>query len=98
MKLAALAVALTLSACSFELPTKVDGSALQCVPDDNGPNCNGERRRDECAALGLFSAYGVDRACAHPVLPVGGACVERWQGTYRCVAHGDLLCCPGAGP
>ncbi len=95
MRLVALVLALALAACSLSVPSAVDGTDLQCRPVGGGPNCNGDRRVDECAALGLPTAYGLDVGCMRPVRPVGSQCVERWQGTYRCVESGDLLCCNG---
>ncbi len=53
--------------------------------------CDGTLYKDECADLGLYSAYGVDETCKHPF--ISGHL--RWQGTYRCVPAGDILCCPG---
>jgi hypothetical protein len=93
MRLAVVLVLLA-SGCA----SVVDVPALdefQCRPPAGGPDCNGDRRRDECSSLGLPDAYGVDVACRRPVRRVDGECRERWQGTYRCEAHGDLLCCYG---
>lgn len=85
--------AVLLIACGLEVPD-VGEFNQQCRPAAGGPNCNGDRRRDECAAAGLPTAYGFDTGCLHPVRPSdAGACAQRRQGLYRCHEAGDLTCC-----
>lgn len=84
--------ACALAACALEVPDPAE-LAAQCRPAGGGPNCNGDRRRDECEELGLPAAYGFDTGCKHPVRPNGEQCDRRRQGLYRCEARGDLTCC-----
>lgn len=87
-------LALSLLGCASEVLADLEPDDWKCRPRNGGPNCNGDRRADECRAAGLPDAYGVDLGCEHPVRPTDdGECARRPQGTYRCLERGDLLCC-----
>lgn len=62
------------------------------------PACNGNVRRDDCAALFLPSAYGMNPGCEGT--PYRGTSERRPSGLVGCVdyevlaTHDRLTCCP----
>lgn len=75
---------LFLAGCAVEVPD-LSGISLK------GDPCDGTLYRDKCSSAGLWTDYAVYKTCKHP--QVNGHL--KYQGTYRCVAYEDVLCCPG---
>lgn len=71
-----------------------DGSSSLERIGDPGPDCNGTRYADECAAAGLPSAYGVEAGCKVPATWAEPLCRRRKAGLSGCVPFEGLLCCP----